>query len=125
MRLGYLKLPFAFSGVQPPSSGFRELWRSSKLLWRSYEAFRRIAEGMNRRHETNMITRLEMRPSLGSPSVRKLSRALMTKARGKNSGKRIFITLSEFEVLDFPVRVRPVESLGKKLCRTTVRVIRF
>jgi hypothetical protein len=48
----------------------------------------------------------------------------MTKTRSKHSRKRLFIALSEFEVLDFLVRVRPVESLGNKLCRTTVRVIR-
>jgi hypothetical protein len=93
-------------------------------LWRNYEALRRIAEGMDHRNETNMNTPLEMRPSLGSPSVRKLGRASMTRAGSKHSIKRLFIAVSAFEFLDFPVRVRSVESLGNKLCRTTVRVIR-
>lgn len=48
----------------------------------------------------------------------------MTKTRSKHSRKRLFIAISAFEILDFPVPVRPVESLGNKLCQTTVRVIR-
>ena len=90
----------------------------------SYEAFRRIAGGMDHRNKMDMTTTLDMRPSLGSRRFRKFGRGLMTRTRNKHSGQRLFIAISAFDILDFPVRVRPVESLGNKLCLTTVRVIR-
>jgi len=62
--------------------------------------------------------------TLGWRNYRIVGRRLMTPTRSKHSRKRLFITLSEFEILDFPVRVRLVESLGNELCRSTVRVIR-
>jgi len=83
-------------------------------LWRSYEAFRRIAEGTVQRNETNMTTTLNMRPSLGSRRFREFGRWLMTKTHSKQSRKRLFIEISGFEILAFAVRVRPVESLGSE-----------
>jgi hypothetical protein len=83
---------------------------------------RRIAEGMDHRNETNMTTTLDKRPGLGSRSFRKFGRGLMTKTRSKHSRKRLFVAISAFEILDFPVRVRLVESPGNKLCPATVRV---
>jgi hypothetical protein len=78
---------------------------------------------MDNRNETNMAAALEMRPGLDSRRFREFGRALMTKKRSKRSRQRLFIAVSTFEILDFPVRVQPVESLGNQLCRTTVRVI--
>ena len=79
-------------------------------MWRGYEAFRCIAEGMDHKNKTDMTITIDLRPSLGSRRFREFGRGLMTKTRSKHSRKRLFIAVSEFEILDFSVRVRPAES---------------
>jgi len=61
---------------------------------------------MNNRNETKMAATIDMRPGFALPGVRKFGRALMTRAHSNRSRRRLFIAISAFEILDFPVRAR-------------------
>ena len=49
----------------------------------------------------------------------------MTTTRSKHRQKRLFIAISEFEILDFPVRVRRIEFLGNEVQRSRSPLIRI
>jgi len=70
-------------------------------------------------------TTIDVPPILGSPQFRSFPEKLMTKKQRKDRHKKLFIPLHTFEVVDFPVRVRPVESLGDAVHGGGVRVIRL
>jgi len=72
-----------------------------------------------------MTSTMNTPPILGPSKFRMLPKELMTKARPEHHQKRLFIPVHAFEVLDFPVRVRPVESLVNGVCRGSVRLIRL
>jgi hypothetical protein len=59
-----------------------------------------------------MTTTKDAPPILGSPRFRSFLEKLMATRQRKDHHKKLFIPLHTFEVLDFPVRVRLVESLG-------------
>ena len=72
-----------------------------------------------------MTTTINTPRILGSTNFRMLPKKLMTKTRPEPHQRRLFIPVHAFEALDFPVRVRPVESLANGVCRSSARLIRL
>jgi hypothetical protein len=72
-----------------------------------------------------MTTTIDAPPFLDSPKFRSFPEKLTTKKQRKDHPNKLFIPLHTFEVLDFPVRVRRVESLGNEMRRDGVRLIRL
>jgi hypothetical protein len=70
-----------------------------------------------------MTTTIDAPPALGSPKLRSFPEKL--KKERQDHHKKLFISLHTFEVLNFPVRVRRVESPGVEAHRGSVRLIRL
>jgi len=59
----------------------------------------------------------------GPTKLRMVPERLMTKAREEHHQNRLLIAIHTFELLNFPVRVRSIESLGIGMHRGGVRLI--
>jgi hypothetical protein len=64
-----------------------------------------------------MTNTINTPPILGPIKFRMLPKKLTTKARPEHHQKRLFVPVYAFEVLDFPVRVPRIESLGNEMHR--------
>jgi hypothetical protein len=74
-------------------------------------------------HYMKTTTTIDLPPILRSPKFRSSPDKLTTRKQRKGHHKKLFIPLHTFEVLDFPVRVRHIESLGNEVHLGGVRLI--
>jgi hypothetical protein len=72
-----------------------------------------------------MTSTMNTPPMLGPIKFRLLPKKLMTKTRPEHHQKRLFVPVHAFEVLDFPVLVRPVEARGNGVWDSSARLIRL
>ena len=72
-----------------------------------------------------MTTTIDAPPFLNSRKFQTFPEKFTTKKQRKDHHRKLFIPLRTFEVVDFPVRVRRVESLGNEARGNGVRLIHF